>query len=78
MVAQGLLGAASVVSFVAPIAGPAGFWFKVVALAATAAATVIKTGYDMKGGGQVTLTSAADLIPTKFRTPPTPPVAPQA
>ena len=67
----GLSGLATILSFVAPLAGPAGIVLHIAGLTVTMIAGTISTYYGMQGGGQVTLTSLADLVPTKLKTPPT-------
>jgi len=78
-VATGVSGAATVLAFIAPATGPAGFWVKAVALTLTAVATTIKAHYDFKGGGRVTVQSLSDLVPTRLKRSGNggPPLAPQ-
>ena len=66
-VTTGLSGVATVLAFIAPVTGPAGFWLKAAALAATAVASTIKVHFDFKGGGKVVVKSAGDLVPTKLK-----------
>ena len=63
---SGLSGIAAVVSFVAPVTGPAGFWLKAVALAATAAANTINAYYNFRGGAGVAV-KMSTLVPTKLK-----------
>jgi len=65
-VATGLAGMATVVAFIAPAAGPAGFWFKAVGLAATAVASTINAYFSFRGGASVSV-KLSTIVPTKLK-----------
>ena len=54
------------VSFIAPVTGPAGFWLRAGALAATAAANTINAYYNFKGGANVSV-KMSTIVPTKMK-----------